>query len=351
MTEDLLSETEGAPEPSLSPLAVRAQAAFKQLEDALAELENWRVPQLLRDIMFVTREVLYSTDTIFDRTLRTTVKVRMLDYVSEQHVDELALFLPIKIPDIESGNLSELVAFLANWTDRAVTSAINALRSGDWDELNTGSENATISKWERLQKDLVGKKSFRQIGLADDFEEIAKRAIQHANEAEQARDNALRASGDTGTIELSSHFSALATTEDNSAGNWTKFALAALVAAFITGLVVLLLAADRGWPSILSHLALALPILAIAAYAARVASHHRDSALWAKSTAVQLKTVRAYADSFATDQAREQILLTLGTRAFSAPDFGIGGKTDAVTVLPPDLVDVLKSAVQAVKRE
>src|SRR5690606_26675355 len=136
----------------------------------------------------------------------------------------------------------------------------------------------------------------------------------------QSRDLARQAAGDTGAAVLGAHYSKVADKESVSAMAWTSVSIVSLVGVVAIGIWVLARSAalplGDQWVETLFHLVLTLPVIGIAAFAARLANHHRLLARWAKTAAVQLNSVGAFAQQMPTEAGREQLILHLGQTVF-----------------------------------
>ncbi|MCM3485367.1 hypothetical protein [Kocuria rosea] len=155
-----------------------------------------------------------------------------------------------------------------------------------------------------------------------DAEEEAAKSRDRVREAEvqvsESRDLYQEVTAEAGASELSKDFEEYATKEAKSASFWTWGSILGLL--FTAGAAYWLLLFDDGAFSVadLGRLAVTLPLAAAAVYAARVGGHHRQSAQWAHSTAVQLKTIRAYSDSL-SDDLKNSLRHEFGMRAFGSP--------------------------------
>ncbi|CAG7642521.1 hypothetical protein [Rhodococcus opacus] len=295
-------------------------------------------------------------DQLFERSTllvdpETGAKVRRyaVEYVRRDLILELSQLAPTADELVSTGQLDSAARTLLTWLDRLTSSVSHGLTASklsfaeEFLVFGTAAEESAVRQWledlRRLEED------FKESLEATKFSRIAEQA---ALETIQARDSAKQAAGVTGNTSLAGHFTSLATSEESRAFKWTLTAIAGFVAALAIGVGVLTRDASAVWTSMLSHLTLTLPALAVAAYAARISGHHRTSALWAKTTAVQLSSLSAFLEQMPNSTAREQIVLTLGLRVFAAPDLR-DSATEQVSVVPANLTETLKEIAQALR--
>ncbi|WP_433609508.1 hypothetical protein ACQP2P_38515 [Dactylosporangium sp. CA-139114] len=156
-----------------------------------------------------------------------------------------------------------------------------------------------------------------------------------AAEARDALSHAKEAAGITGGTELAKHYSAHAAVERWWNIGWTVL-LVTLVGVSV-GLAWFLVKATSNTSfssQEVGRLALAVPLLLLAAYASRQARFHRDAAARSALVAVQLRTIIAFGD--ALDSAgREAMFRDFGVSLFGAsmdrigsvdPPFGLGSE-------------------------
>lgn len=177
------------------------------------------------------------------------------------------------------------------------------------------------------------------------FGEQLEKIRTAALEAGEARDAAREAAGQTADATLSTHFSSDADADGTTAAALSIGSLVSLVVAFGVGVAVIGDLENVGIATELAKLALTLPLLAISAYLGRLSTHYRESARWAKTAAVQLKTIDAFTQGVVEDVNRDEMKLMLGKRIFSDPGFGNDGKNPDVA----DLVALVEAIGNAVK--
>lgn len=143
-----------------------------------------------------------------------------------------------------------------------------------------------------------------------------------ADRVEQVAKSVEQTAGKIGSDSLAAYFAELAKVEERSARNWSSIAIASLVAMTTIAVVVLVVGAqnDNDWTEQLLHLALTLPIAALAAYASTVASRHRHQSWWARTTAAQLHTIGTYVEPL-SESGRARVLEQVGLRVFAQPAF------------------------------
>jgi hypothetical protein len=242
------------------------------------------------------------------------------------------------VEDLErdnDGSAEFKVGRIGQWNDEAVTSSMEAIDSlaEDFKLQVRGFPEDTA--FEKIRKSWSANRRHQRI---EDIE----------REAEIVLDNIRESSGHASTVSLSDGFRVYAYREVCQVYLWTAFSLVALVATPFVGYKLLFGNADLTWQLELARLAITLPILAVAGYCAKVASHHRENARHAQWATVQLRSIRGYCDDLNADDNRELRML-LGRRVFANPDFETKSGGDSVTLLPGDVGDIIKRAMDVVR--
>lgn len=169
--------------------------------------------------------------------------------------------------------------------------------------------------------------------------------------AEESASSVQELVSDAAASELGGEFARHARREEVQSFGWSAVVVVALVVVCLISVRLLGAADGLEWVGQLSRLAATLPIVGIAVYAARVAAHHRANAHWARTNAVQLKSIPAYTDVL-DDARRSDLRFEFGRRIF-------GGSTSQLDEATPLLVDpaallqqaseVMKAAAELVK--
>lgn len=281
--------------------------------------------------------LLFSPMTVVDGEL---ILERYLALYIEEEIPQLSGYL--RAVHTKNGNITDdVIQFLLQWIGAVSASLIFSKSS------SLISEKHAIEHW-RTRLDQIARDANNSL----DSERFARRAAESAKSAERASAAAREAAGSAGNSSLAVHFAQLAKGEARAALGWSAGTIAALLAMISTSTALSLFKVfDSVWSSIIGHLAVLLPMAAVAAYTARIAHHHRQSALWSSSTSVQLKSIAAYAEQFGSEESRESLLISLGTRVFSAPDTADAIPTDQVSLVPPALVELTKELIAGTKHE
>jgi hypothetical protein len=214
-----------------------------------------------------------------------------------------------------------------------------SLRGKVFDEMEVGG----LAVFRRLAEQIRTDDPMTAPG--SEFGEQLERIRRAAEQIDGARDAAQAAAGQTADAALSTHFAADADSDGKTAAGLSIGSLVSLVAAFGVGVMVIGDLENVGIATELAKLALTLPLLAISAYLGRLSTHYRESARWAKTAAVQLKTIDAFTQGVVEDVNRDEMKLMLGKRIFSDPGFGNDGKNPDVA----DLVALVEAIGNAVK--
>jgi hypothetical protein len=154
------------------------------------------------------------------------------------------------------------------------------------------------------------------------------------------------AAGEVAESELAEEFSKLSETEARLAALWTTGAIVALAGAAIIASVLLATSEGLSLGEELARLSVTLPVAAIAAYAARIAAQHRKNGHWARITAVQLKSVRAYGEDL-SESLRHEVRKQLAETAFGKPPIFDGRSLEASPV--EDVNAVLDRALAVIR--
>lgn len=282
----------------------------------------------------------------------------LIEYCPLSRTKELAEFLSMAMAEdsgSETSTQTVVVEFFQEWISKFIESLDDLVLSGrnlplvlsgssKYVPLSDSERNA-IRRWRNQIEDALS--SFtqsRQIG------EAVRVANQAAERATHSQDVAAEAAGNAGAATLGHHFSTVADSQGRNALGWTSFAFICVAAILYIGNEIVQNAVGSEWIQTLLHLAIVLPIVGAASYAARIAGHHRELARWAKTAAVQINTVSAFAEKLSTESARENLILTLGTNIFSAHVIS-DGRGDKISTLPPELLEALKELVRKVPNQ
>ncbi|BFM23509.1 hypothetical protein CHE218_05510 [Microbacterium sp. che218] len=150
-------------------------------------------------------------------------------------------------------------------------------------------------------------------------DETAKQALEEARSESAARRELQTLIARSGDRSLSEEFSALAKKETDSAASWTKWSIVVTGFGVIAGLVVH--GVFDGQPTeskIVYSLLVAAGFAGVATYFARLAGHHRHTAQWAKSVAVQLDSYARFVEH-TDDEGRKKVFDQFAARVLGPP--------------------------------
>jgi hypothetical protein len=230
-----------------------------------------------------------------------------------------------------------------NWLEDAVKVVLKAIKD-EPPSTQIPLETDFVKFADRVS---VARRLYEISRAQDDIEQSAVRAREVVSEAEEVAGHVREVAGEAAEHELGSEYSKLAVSERRSSWFWSGMVIASLLGSAIAAGYLLRSATHFNGLGELGRLALTLPILGLAVFAARSAGHHRDNYKWATFTAVQLKTIRAYSDDL-TYEARCEIRRGLGLKIFAGhPEPGADGE-DLVVSLPTHAVDSATSLVKAI---
>ncbi|WP_214406138.1 hypothetical protein [Pseudonocardia lacus] len=157
---------------------------------------------------------------------------------------------------------------------------------------------------------------FRQVadGITAD---IKKR--YNVRDLERARAQGLKEAREQGLKDLGHYFDEVARGERRFAEALRALAAASLVSIFALSVSQFRPELDLSLGQQLSHLAVALPLAALAGYLGRQSGHHRAAALDAKQTAVRLRTLPLFAKNLG-GTAGEEFWVEVGRGVFTKPE-------------------------------
>ncbi|MCJ1687800.1 hypothetical protein [Rathayibacter sp. VKM Ac-2927] len=175
-------------------------------------------------------------------------------------------------------------------------------------------------------------------------------AMDAAKRAETAAENAARSAGERGATDLQAAFNKYATDEDRTSKRFRNATM--VVLGFVVLAASALVAAEYlipadgngvfSWRQTLYHLAFLSALSALAAYLARQATHHRQSAVWAEGISVQLKSFLAFVDPMNDQPARSRVYEAFAKRVLgSPPDLGKTGDETGANQLLTSLAELI----------
>lgn len=244
----------------------------------------------------------------------------------------------------ESSAAEIAIDFLLEWTEGVRQALIDVPRLGSEQfsfRVDSVSEKTALRRWSKRISS--ARKQFEAALEALAAVETAREAVA---ETISLRDQARLATGEAGASALGSYFTAVSDAEHKSSLRWTAGAIASAFGALIVGLTILFKKDGWDWAETLFHLALALPLIGIASYVARIAGHHRSLARWAKAAAVQVNTAPAFSQLLANDESREDLILRLGHNIFAAPNFDGPSESDKISAIPPEWIEAFREMSQ-----
>lgn len=170
------------------------------------------------------------------------------------------------------------------------------------------------------------------------------RVAQLAHSAEQSAANARRSSGAAAGHRQHATFDATAASAQSGARFWTGCAFLLIFAGLAIPPATLLLDSHSQesyeWVPVLLKFLIALPLYGAAAYAARIASQHREFGRHMELMAVQVDTIESFIEPMdATGQS--EIRGVLGRRLF-APIEMSAKDTGHISVIPAELIPLLE---------
>lgn len=317
-------DREGHPELSVRRLAAVFEVTSSQAIEALAGT--------LLDLLFEHPEEYLISDEM--------TRVYLVMFIDSVALRELWQFvqnlLTAASNERQIPNKKVVTDFLTIWTDNAHSSISLASRTAP-----TTWESAALHRWSNNLQ--IASNDFAQTLATGAATEIATKA---AHEAVEARDLARQAASETAAATLAGDFKETAKAEGRKASGWTAVTIGSLASVIAAGWYIISHSVSALWIETLFHLALVLPILGLSAFSARLATHHRLLSRWAKTSAVQTRTVGAFALQIPTEQGREELVLYAGRTIFGPPVFADESKTENVSGIPPELFELLKEIVR-----
>jgi hypothetical protein len=121
----------------------------------------------------------------------------------------------------------------------------------------------------------------------------------------------------------------------------------ALSAIVLTTEKIVFTAAMDGTTGTIVKALTGIPLFALATYFGRISSQHRETERYLRILATQVDSVQAYADVL-PEADRVQLIINLGSRAFSAPGFAAADK-GSVGLIPDNVMELLNKALDITK--
>lgn len=218
-------------------------------------------------------------------------------------------------------------------------------------------------QWMTLPKHKVPPPTRREIRFARQLVETATQSLELMKEREsvkriqaevqQIAEDVQEAAGTTASSEVASFYQERADKERLRYLAWNILFFVASIASATIGWLVVSRSTEAA--TLTAHefarITIAVPVIILAAYAARQASFHRNCEAEANLIAVQLKTVRAYSDAV-DPSSKHEILRMLGAKIFGPPVAQTSNEVDGnyldvspLAGLPPALLEELKKLV------
>lgn len=260
-----------------------------------------------------------------------------VDFISRDVLNEFMGFIDPYLLSLRDGNnpgiTSEqsLIDFLRNWLRNLRPELANPFQHPN------STQQAAFDRWRQDIQNIADKfDTGLQVVTAEKLVGRIENLLQTARKGVGA--------GAANT--LGAHYRDVARRQSWASNLWTSAAFAAAIAVIIIAVNLL----NRGvstenWLDAAVHLAVVLPLIGLASYAARIARHHRLLARWAVTASVQLNTIAAFAELLPSEDAQEKLVLALGDNVFATP---LWSGDDAETVgehiswVPQQVVDLLK---------
>lgn len=289
----------------------------------------------LDQVLFNSPEIIHTRDGTETRQL--------IVYVPHRQAAEFSDFITTVMNTEPFPGQLVLTDFLREWVKNLRWSITPPIKS-DFENIlhlaNTPSETAALNRWRAEVEGL--EKRFDDALLAGMAVDVATKA---AAEVTRLRDATRRATGQAGANSLGNYFSDLGERESSTAFKWTvvTFVSAALVLGM--GGWMVYRSVYTQWQEMLLHLAVALPIVATAAYASRIARHHRLLSRWAKTSSVQVNSVEAFSQQISSDTERDRLILDLGRNVFATPSYE-DTPGEHFSLIPSDVVDAIRKLGQ-----
>ncbi|MDQ0283774.1 hypothetical protein [Rhodococcoides fascians] len=157
------------------------------------------------------------------------------------------------------------------------------------------------------------------------------------SEINKALAAAKSATGQTGEVLLSAAFGEDAVRDEKIATGLSVGAGAVLLSALGIGIWIVGGDHEMTIPLVIAKVGLTIPFLGLSAYLGRLANHYREAARWARTAAVQLRSIEPFVQGFDASESREEVRLVLGRRVFGDPGFTKSAKSmdteDAVSII------------------
>lgn len=200
------------------------------------------------------------------------------------------------------------------------------------------TDNETMRVLDRAAETIAAR---RLVAEARDARDEVKRVLRETR----------RAAGVVGETRLAAHFAAYARRERRSAD---LLRVSSIAAALLITAVAGVLLLDGKTDSLttsqqLAHLAVALPLAALAAYFGRESGRHRTSSKWADELEIQLLTFDAFCEPL-DDDAKTRLRSEFGRRVFLSNGPGASASEEIGPSTTTAAADLLEQAIAMARR-
>lgn len=307
-----------------------------------ASKSEWQAVEACRTAINEVTRALVETLKVENKKHNATFDFRLGQALKPSLLQELRGIVELLRNSLESADWQEHhqildmgAQMLLEWRDSVMPPLYSELRSDVLNDPQTYT--AVISEFLSNQITAAHMQNLNRI------EESAAATLEHIDTA----------AGKVGAKTLARGFVEQRDKESRRAGWWTLGVVFSVVLGIALPVVALttdkigFTASMNGTPWLLIKALVGIPLFALAAYFGRISSQHRETERYLRILATQVDTVQAYADVL-PEADRAQLILNLGSRAFSDPGFVTADKGN-VGPIPDNVIELLHKALDITK--
>jgi hypothetical protein len=274
------------------------------------------------------------TQTSYRFPLGTIISSDALEYLSS-HCDDAASHLS-NIDTVQGihASITNVMKEMTHWMDYVYDPVLSVIQSQLLDLPNI--YRVTLPQ-----------------NVSQQFVRLELEKISQARQSvDETKKDVEEAASVVGQANLAHAFEERMVIENTQADRWTRWVLSFVALGIILPVGFITVEQAVGAPSSPMALALraliGLPLFGLAAWAGRISSQHRETERYLALLGSQVKTINAYSANITDAQAKQELLMHLGMRAFSDPALATRDK-GKVAAVPVELVPLLDKAMDIAK--
>ena len=294
----------------LRPASGKVKLLHKLLRDSLS---IYPTSSLLASPVTVPFGALIPRDQL---NVLTAQSASLIDLLNTQNADASTFESPI----------SGFLAYLEEFTENSVKPALD-----DVDRFQQAQTEYQVEIGNALDAALIDHRREQLNSYVEQLERGLSDLQSRSEKLAETERAAEKAVSQKGRERLQRDFASMGLRETWWAGGWTAAAFILTCVAIAIPIILFWrgveFASVTGLSATLIKTFIGLPLLVFAAYCGKVASQHRDTARHMNILVTQIDSVSAYVAEL-PDEAKDEVRLVLGKRAFSTPELAASGKAE-----------------------